>query len=128
MFSEIQKDLLVSARQSIEERSNRYICCAITDAVQRIRVGSIYEERFDAGKFLKEQIDFGIDGYSSLETWLFSEVGVYPDDISLEAHDVWKKVAFRGWVTPMPRFDFQDLCRQARLAWIDRALETGTMA
>jgi hypothetical protein len=128
MFNEVQKALLLAARRTIEERGSRFICCSITLAVEEIRLKDVpYEEHFQEGRRLKEQIEFGIDGYSSMETWLFSEVGIYPQDITIETGDAWNKYAFAGWKTPMSRYEFENLCRVARLTWIDRAIETGSL-
>ena len=127
MFSEIQKGLLIEARKGIEEKTQKFICCAINTACQMVSEVT-YDIRWEASKELKEQIDFGIDGYSSIELWLFSEVGVYPASLAEYARTVWNKFAFAGWSRPVTREEFEELCRQARLAWIDRALETGTLA
>lgn len=127
MFSTIQKGLVIDARGRIEAGTERFICCAINSAVQTIGEAS-YEVRMLACRGLKEQIEFGIDEYSCLELWLFSETGIYPEDLQDTARDIWKTYAFAGWNTPLSRDAFNNLCRMARLAWIDRALETGVLA
>lgn len=128
MFNEIQKSLLISARKIIEDCTNRFICCAITNAVQETGLGGVtYDMRYAEGVALKEQIEFGIDGYSSIELWLFSEVGVYPEDLAEYARESWGKYAFVGWKTPVSREEFENVCRMARLAWLDRALEMGVL-
>jgi hypothetical protein len=128
MFSAIQKDLLIEARKGIEEKTQKFICCAINTASLAFASEVPYEIRREASKELKEQIESGIEGYSSIEMWLFSEVGVYPEDLAEYARDVWNKYAFSGWSRSVTREEFDELCRQARLAWIDRALETGKLA
>jgi hypothetical protein len=124
MFSEIQIDLLHRARYRIENDNERFLCCAISTAVHNTSEVLNHLE----GCVLKEQIDFGIDGYSCMELWLFSEVGIYPEDIHEESRDIWNKVAFAGWSMPVPREVFENICKMARLAWIDRALENGSLA
>lgn len=127
MFNDVQKGLLIEARKRIAEGEDQFICCAINVAVNT--VGEVpYDTRFAYGRELKDQIDFGIDGYSSMELWLFSEVGVYPDDLVPYARDLWEKYAFSGWSNPVSREQFDYTCREARLAWIDRALENGYFA
>jgi hypothetical protein len=122
MFSEIQRDLLQRARYRIENGNERFLCCAISSAVHEVS----YDTRYFYGQDLKDQIECGIDGYSCLELWIFSEVGIYPEDIQDRSRDIWEKVAFAGWSVPLSRNIFENICKMARLAWIDRALENGS--
>jgi hypothetical protein len=126
MFSEIQRDLLERARDRIENGNERFLCCAISSAVHSGSEVS-YDTRYFYGQDLKDQIEFGIDGYSCMELWLFSEVGIYPEDIHEQSRGIWNKVAFAGWSIPVPREVFENICKMARLAWVYRALETGSL-
>jgi hypothetical protein len=126
MFSEYQRELLMAARQRIEDRTSRFICNALSDVCQ-VNSELPYDMRWSAARQIKEEIELGIDDYSCFELWIFSEVGVYPEDVHQEARDVWDKFAFNGWNTCLSREDFKELCRHCRLAWIDRALERGTL-
>jgi hypothetical protein len=123
MFNEIQKGLLIEARQHIEKGTERFICCAINSAVHTARDAN-YDTCWYEASELKEQIDFGIDGYSCLDLWMFSEVGIYPNDLPV---NMWENCAPTGGRTPVSREAFNDLCLMARLAWLDRALETGSL-
>ncbi len=126
MFSEIQKGLLIEARKGIEGKAQRFICRAINNACQMISEVT-YDIRQQASNELTEQIEFSLDGYSSIEMWLFSEVGVYPTDLAEYARNAWNRYAFSGWSRGVAREEFEELCRLARVAWIDRALETGSL-
>jgi hypothetical protein len=127
MFNETQRGLLIEARELISRGRDRFICCAINAACQAISENP-YDMKWSESHELKEQIESGISGYAALELWLFSKVGVYPDDLVEYARDCWERHAFAGWSRAVTRKQFDDLCRQARLAWIDRALETGRLA
>jgi hypothetical protein len=127
MFSEIQKAMLIEARKCIEKGKDRFICCAINVACQSAS-DVTYDTRWSEATKMKEQIDFGIDGYSCLDLWLFSEMGIYPDNLSDHARKVWDRYAFAGWQTPVTRETFDNLCLMARLAWLDRALENGVLS
>lgn len=127
MFNETQKDLLIEARKRIEAKTQQFICIALSNACQSTSAVK-YDIRWEESGRLKEEIEFGIDGYSSLELWLFSETGIYPDDLVDYAREFWDEHAFVGWTRAITREEFEDLCRMARLAWIDRALENGSLA
>jgi len=127
MFNETQISLLKEARSLISSEQERFICCAINTVVQSGSVQLTYDMRYADGFSLKEQIDFGIDGRSCLELWLFAETGIYPCDLKPEATASWENYAKVGWLIPMKRLEFNELLKIARLAWIDRALETGSL-
>lgn len=127
MFNKIQADLLTDARQHINAGVQNFICCAISIACDSDSSAK-YDDRWSEAQELKEQIDFGLDGCSCLELWLFSQVGVYPEDLITSASETWKDYSFAGWQRAVSRQEFKELCRMARLAWIDRALERGSLA
>lgn len=126
MFGEIQKDLLLKAREYVANGQQHFICCAITAATHAVS-DTPYLERFRAGLRIKEEIEFAIDHYHCFELWLFSETGIYPDDLTVYARKAWDKGAHKGWTKPVSREQFDNWCKLARLAWIDRALERGEM-
>jgi hypothetical protein len=126
MFNEIQKGLLIEARGIIRDGRERFICCAINAAV-RESADFMYERHLSQAAILKKQIESAIDKRTCMELWLFQEIGVYPEDLSARAVSLWNEYAASGWKVTLKREAFNDLCLMARLAWLDRALETGSL-
>lgn len=125
MFTENQIDILKAARFRIENELDRFICCAINSVVQ---VNCTEDRYYAEAVGLKEQIEFGLDQRSCLELWLFGEVGIYPEDLTEEAKESWSNhYLYVGWKTPLKREVFNEVLKNARLAWIDRALENGNL-
>ena len=127
MFNEYQRHLLSAARERIEAGKDRFICCAINSEVEAVSEAT-YSLRWADARDMKEEIEFGLEGYSCLDLWLFSETGIYPDNLNSIARDVWKTYAMVGWKKQVSRGEFDNLCKMARLAWIDRALDRGKLA
>ncbi len=126
MLNDVQIGLLKEARKRIEDGKDTFICCALTSSVQVVR-DVHYHDRYEQCQLLTSEIETGINGKSCMELWLFSETGVYPDYLDARAYASWSEYATVGWKTPMTGSAHREMCRMARLAWIDRALETGKL-
>ncbi len=126
MLNDVQIGLLKEARKRIEEEKDTFICCALRSSVQVVS-DVYYHDRYEQCQLLKSEIETGINGKSCMELWLFSETGIYPEYLDARAYASWNKSAYVGWKIPMTRSAHREMCRMARLAWIDRALETGKL-
>jgi hypothetical protein len=128
MFNEIQKDLLIEARGIIRDERERFICCAINTAVSENADDFMYDMRLSQAAILKKQIESAIDERSCMEVWLFQEIGLYPENLDARAVSIWNDYAASGWKMPLKREVYDEVLRGARLAWLDRALETGSLS
>jgi hypothetical protein len=127
MFNEIQVRLLTEARKRIEDEIEHFICCSLNSVTNTISE-SLYSERRSNALSIKEDIGISLDNLACLEVWLFTETGIYPENIRLEVQESWDRNPHEGWKYPVARETFMNWCRMARLAWIDRMLETGEIA
>jgi hypothetical protein len=126
MFTKTERSLLIGAKDRIASGKDRFLCCAINEEMQAV-ADDEYNVRYASANNLKEAIEFSLDHLSVFELWLFSETGIYPIDISPNTVALWEQHATVGWKRPVAREAFEEICRAGRVAWVDRALETGSL-
>lgn len=126
MLDKKERELLISARAMIESCDTQYICIALCTASLRLSGGDgTYEQPYED---LCGKIEAALPDGMTVGLWLFTQTGYYPSDLSPSTRLNWDKVAHHGWQKEMTREQFKNLCCMARLAWIDRILETGEIA
>lgn len=131
MLSRIERIVLTYARELLDTRQERYICCAIDFAVWKKRHELFSEpaERahyiryrsVDCARALQNCILRKIDEIGDFEIWLYKKTGIRTNAAYYEEYDsdrpdiVLEEVAFLT------------LANQCRVAWLDRILETGSI-
>jgi hypothetical protein len=110
--------LLVKARRSIERGDAQFICVAI-DAY----VGSSEEDHRIADE-LKFAIELAIEGRVAFECYLYGKYGIRPERTK-SGEDPWDKMGTSAEeIIYFDKAKYDNFTREARLAWIDRILET----
>lgn len=125
MLDEKSRELLLGARERIASEKQQFICTALSEEAEHLdgeaEDAILYTQ--SAGN-LRKCIEGAIAPCYVFDIWLFSETGYYPESLSKGMMENWEEVAYNGW-NPVSRKQFLDWCHLARLAWIDRILETG---
>lgn len=129
MLTEKAVELLRGAQNRIKSGKSQFLCIALSDEADRL---SGYDEDVTSCRTpyigtlisLRGAIEEALSGCCTFESWLFSQTGFYPDDISENAREIWSRVAQNGW-NSVPREKFLNWCALARMAWVDKILETG---
>lgn len=109
--------LLAKARRLIQSGEERFICVAIDD----INKSGVQEHMIATE--LKCAIELAIEGRYAFECYLYEKYGIRPERI--QGEDGWDKMDTSATeITYFPAEKFCNFACEARLAWIDRMLET----
>lgn len=131
MLTEKAVELLRGAQNRIKSGKSQFLCIALSDEADHLNgyddMASYMTPYTGTLISLRSAIEEAILGCYTFDSWLFSQTGFYPDDISENAREIWSRVAYNGWHS-VPRKKFLNWCTLARMAWVDRILETGEIA
>jgi hypothetical protein len=119
LFDTESRILLAKARSLIARGDAQFICIAIEECVVS---GS--EEDHRIADNLKAAIELAIEGLYTVENYLYWKYGIrsertQPGEDSWDTMDTSAKK-----ITYFDRAKYDNFTREARLAWIDRILET----
>jgi hypothetical protein len=110
--------LLVKARRSIERGDAQFICVAIDAYV------SSSEEDHRIADELKAAIELAIEGRYAFENYLYGKYGIRPERTKT-GKDFWDEIdTYANEITYFDQEKYDNFTLAARLAWIDRILET----
>lgn len=110
LLTKAEKQALIAAREKIESGSESFICIALAEVSSWIDMEN-----------LTGAIQESILGYGTVEDYLVSHVGIVSDEIVPGKE---KTISGRT-KTRVSYSTFEQYALMARLAWIDRMLETG---
>lgn len=125
MLDEKSRELLLGVRDRIESGKSQFICIALDDEARHLNgEGELGLPYSRCAAELKCEIAESLSQCYTLDSWLFSQTGYCPDDLSEDSRENWSEIAYKGW-SEVSRKQFLNWCALARMAWIDRILETG---
>jgi hypothetical protein len=118
LFDTESRILLAKARRLIERGSEQFVCIAIDECV-----GDSENAQRIADE-LRIAIEMAIEGRYTVENYLYWKYGIrsertQPGEDSWDTMDTSAKK-----ITYFDRAKYDNFTREARLAWIDRILET----
>lgn len=122
-MNEFQRLLLQAARERIEVGADYFLCIALESAYEYGNYRGSIENR-DSLLFLKDAIQRVMGGYYTFDQYIYATHGcrsIY-EGIGIDWHSEMTTIAPE--ITYFPRSEFRTFMRNARLAWIDRMLDT----
>jgi hypothetical protein len=122
-MNEYERILLAAARFYIESEKEPFVCCAV-DQANRDRADEFDIERNKITCELREKIVGALDDNYTFELYVYDLYGIRPVRYE-DQRDFWDNQRTRAEEnTYFEREKFDIFTRQARLAWIDRMLDS----
>jgi hypothetical protein len=118
LFDTESRSLLAKARSIIAQGDEQFICIAIGKCVG----GS--EEDHRIADELKAAIELAIEGRYDFEYYLYGKYGIRPERTNT-GKDFWDKIDTSAKeIIYFEKAKYDNFTLEARLAWIDRIIET----
>jgi hypothetical protein len=123
-MNDYERKLLIVARQIIESGREQFICLAISDARRSFLTDDADWVKDTISCGLRKKIEEALEGKFTFDVYLYRNYGFRIERID-EKSDWWDKHnTFAPEIRYFPKQEFYNIARLARLAWIDRMLDS----